>query len=451
LRTRIHSNWDALLASYWFIPLLMVVAACGLSILTADLDDRYRLEVVGRLPGIFTGSPEGARAMLSTIAGSMITAAAVTFSITIAALVNASAQFGPMLLRIFMHDTGSQLVLGTFLGTFIYCLLTLRQIRDTSSTIDVPYISTTVSLAMALASIGMLIYFIHHIASLVQVANVAAQIGDELHESIREAFPVEVGFEPAGRLTAHAIPLDQPNFEVLPDARQQFVRADRIGYVQAIDQDSLMELADEYEIVIRIAMRPGAFVAPGAGLAVVWPAERVSDAVREAVRDVFLLGPRRTPYQDVELYFDELTAIALRAISPAINDPYTAFICIDWLAGGILLLARRSLPSRYRYDRQGTLRIIADGPSIARIIDAVFDHIRNAGSGHPTVLRKLLEAALLIGPSLRGPEDREALLRQIMAIDALARSAAFAEHERRRLADCYLDAVEVLNAEPRSG
>jgi uncharacterized membrane protein len=451
VKTRLRSFNDALQASYWFIPSLMVVALCGLSVVTQELDDRYGLDVAANLPGIFIGEPEGARAMLSTIAGSMITAAAVTFSITIAALANASSQFGPRLLRIFMRDTGSQIVLGTFLGTFIYCLLVLRQVHGTSSSISVPHISTTMAMLLALASIGVLIYFIHHIATLVQVGNVAARVGAELHESIGRLFPELIGQSALDDATRAAVPVDQPAGDVLPDANHRAVYAESIGYIQAIDQDSLMALADEYDIVIRLAMRPGEFVIPGGQLATVWPAERVTEAVKDGLQSVFLVGLRRTPFQDIELYFDELIEIALRALSLGINDPFTAHICIDWLAAGLAQLALRRPVSRYRFDPGGRLRIIADGPSVVHIIDEMFDEIRNAGSNYPSVLRKLLEAATVIAPNLPLREEREALLRQIMAIDVLARASTFAEHERRNLAECYLDAIEVLNEKHESG
>lgn len=423
----------------------MLIAAFGLSFLTQQLDSQFRFEIAYSLPGVFEGGPDGARSMLATIAGSMITAAAVTFSITIAALANASSQYGPRLLRIFLQDTGSQVVLGTLLGTFIYCLMALRLVPNEGPTDFVPHLSTTVAVLLSLASIGMLIYFIHHTASMLQVSHVTARVGGEMLASIKRVFPEELGWSPETKEQDESISLSEMARSIVPDADQQVIHAERIGYIQAIDEDTLLELAVRHDVVIRIVLRPGVFIVPDALLAVVWPATRATDELISALQDVFLVGSRRTPFQDVELYFDELIEIALRALSPGINDPYTAFTCIDWLTAGLTSLSTRRLPSRYRYDNANKLRIIADGPEIEKLVERTFDRIRNAGDSHPSVLRKLLEAATIIGPFLQDPVEVDELRQQLFALDELVRSSTFSEHERNKLSSCYRDAVRALN------
>ena len=442
MRTQIRNAWESLQTSYWFIPTVMVVGAAGLSAVTQELDSRYQFDVANRLPGVFEGGPDGARSMLATIAGSMITAAAVTFSITIAALATASSQFGPRLLRIFMRDTGSQVVLGTFVGTFIYCLLVLRLVPVGDDTISVPHFSTTTALILAVISIGVLIYFIHHMASMLQVANVASRVGEELLHAINGLFPDDLGWEPT---EDDAIDLSDAGSAVLPDVNQKSVAADRIGYIQAIDEETLMETAISHDVVIRVVLRPGAFVIPDTQLAVVWPSERATQALEAELQDVFLVGPRRTPFQDIELYFDELIEIALRALSPGINDPYTAFTCIDWLTAGITSLARFRLPSRYRKDGDGTLRVIADGPSIELLLDHIFDRIRNVAGTTPSVVQKLLDAAEIIAPFIDDADEAATLRKHLTAIGALVRASGFAEHERRELDAGYTRALAALN------
>ncbi|CAN5683964.1 DUF2254 domain-containing protein [soil metagenome] len=446
MKTKLQNLWESLRTSYWFVPGIMLVGAFALSFLSQQLDSRFRVDIALALPGIFEGGPDGARSMLATIAGSMITAAAVTFSITIAALVNASSQFGPRLLRIFLEDTGSQIVLGTLLGTFIYCLMALRLVPTEDSSTYVPHLSTTLAAILAVASIGVLIYFIHHMVSMLQVSHVVARVGDEMLKAISRLFPEDLGWSPEEATQSESISLSDLAGAVVPDGDQQMIQADRIGYIQAIDEDSLLELAIRHDAVIRIALRPGVFIVPEALLAVVWPSKRATEELTSKLQEVFLVGNRRTPFQDVELYFDELIEIALRALSPGINDPYTAFTCIDWLTAGLASLSTRRMPSRYRYDDGRRLRIIADGPQIDHLIERTFDRIRNSGQTHPSVLRKLLESATTIGPFLRDLEELEELRRQIFAINEVTRSAAIVEHERAMLTGCYRDAVRALNS-----
>ncbi|HLT19284.1 MAG TPA: DUF2254 domain-containing protein [Thermomicrobiales bacterium] len=444
MSTQLRSLWETLRESYWFIPAGIVLAMFGLAYVTQMADEEYPVDIAGMLPGVFRGGPDGARAMLSTIAASMMTAASVTFSITIAALASASTQFGSRLLRIFMRDTGSQVVLGTFVGTFIYCLLILRQIPSSTSELQVPQFSTTVALLLALLSIGVLIYFVHHMASMLQVWSVAGEVGESLLEEIRELYPEQVGreLEPS----QDAIPIDADGSSVLPDADSAEILARRLGYIQAVDHGRLMRLAVKHDIVVRLDFTPGRFVVPDTRLAMVWPAARATPEVENELQKIFILGSRRTTYQDIELYFDELIEMTLRAMSRAINDPHSAMICIDWLTGALTTIARRQTPSRYRFDNEGRLRVIADAPSIAYLIDLSFDRIRNVSRDHPEMLAKLIDSARIIAQNLRHPEDRAALRRQLMAIDAVVRNAWFAEHERQRLRAAFLDVLDDLNA-----
>jgi len=344
----------------------------------------------------------------------------------------------------FMRDTGSQVVLGTFVGTFIYCLLILRQIPSTTSELQVPQFSTTVALLLALLSIGVLIYFIHHMASMLQVWSIAGEVGESLLEEIRELFPEHVGHELEP--SQDAIPIDAGWDAVLPDADCAEIHARRLGYIQAVDQGRLMRLAVKHNIVVRLDFTPGRFVVPDTRLALVWPAARATPEVEEELQKVFIVGSRRTTYQDIELYFDELIEMTMRTMSPAIHDPHSAMICIDWLTGALTTIARRKTPSRYRYDADHKLRVIADAPSIPYLIDLVFDRIRNVSAHSPEILAKLIDSAWIIAQNLRHAEDREALRRQLVAIDAVVRRAAFAEHERRRLHAAYLNVIRDLNA-----
>ena len=220
---------------------------------------------IGTLSWVYTGGPEGARAVLSTIAGSMITVAGVTFSITIVALTLASQQFGPRLLRSFLRDLGNQIVLGTFVSTFIYCLLVLRTVRGNDDAQFVPHLAVTLGVLLAMLSLGVLIFFIHHVSMSIQASQIIANVAADLEGAVARLFPERLGHERTP-VTANttALPVD---FEESASA----VPADSNGYVQAIDEDALMTLATERDVVLRIDAEPGRFVRCGTALVRVRP------------------------------------------------------------------------------------------------------------------------------------------------------------------------------------
>lgn len=440
---RLSRFWDTLRSGYWFIPAVMALVAIGLSFLGQELDERYKFDVQMELPWFFTGGTEGARAVLSVIAGSMITVAGVVFSVTIVALANTSQQFGPRLLRNFLRDTGNQIVLGTFIATFIYCVLTLRTVSGTENTLFVPHISITIGLLLSLTSLGVLIYFIHHTANMIHVSNVIARVGRELQESIPRLFPEAIGVATDDQ--PDAIAIDNSQITVMPDSNQQSIEATEIGYVQAIDTVALMNIARTRDIAVRIIRGPGAFVVPGSAIVSVWPSERAVPELTVELNEAFILGDRRTPHQEIELFFDELAEIALRALSAAINDPFTAITAIDWISGGLCLLARRRMPPRYRYDQDGSLRVIAPVTSFATIVDSVFGQIRNAGGHHPQLTLKLVDAISTIAPCTSTDEQRDALLHQITIIERESRGDRFTADEQEHIRESYRRAVDSLS------
>jgi uncharacterized membrane protein len=207
LKTKLVNILDDVRSSFWFVPALMVAAAIFLAWITVSLDEVFDSSKTEGLGWIYTGGAEGARLLLSTIAGSMITVASVTFSITIVALTLTSSQFGPRLLRNFMWDGGNQLTLGTFIATFVYCLLVLRTIRGNGETSFVPHVSVTVALVLALAGLGVLIYFIHHVALGIQANSVVASVSAELDEAIIRLFPQQPRQEQEKEKAAKEFPI----------------------------------------------------------------------------------------------------------------------------------------------------------------------------------------------------------------------------------------------------
>jgi len=444
MKGRVFAVWDALRTSFWFVPALMVLASIALAYLLTSLDARLQPTELAGLGWIYTGSAEGARSMLSTIAGSMLTVAGLSFSITIAALTLASSQFGPRLLRNFMRDTGNQVVLGTFIAGYIYCLLVLRTVRGGENNAFVPQLSVTVGVGMALAGVAVLIYFIHHIAQSIQAAHLIARVGEDLDEAIDHLFPERIGHvEPEGKGPAAdaRLPLGFDH-----DARP--VPAGAGGYLQTVDDDQLMATATDEDVVVRLVHRPGDWVIQGSTLAEVWPAGHAGSNLVARINDVFVLGMQRTEAQDVEFPVRQLVEIAVRALSPGINDPHTAMMCIDRLGASLCRLGDRTFPSPYRYDDAGQLRVIARPVTWAGIVDMAFNEIRQYGRSSAAVTLRLLETIARTAERVTDAEGRAALLRQAMMIERGSHAGLPEEQDRQDVYERYQDVLRVLEACP---
>ncbi len=407
MRSQLLKYWDRLRTSFWFLPSLMAAAAGALAFAAVSLDERVTDQWLSTTSWAYGGGAQGASAVLETIAGSMITIAGVVFSMTLVALSLASSQFGPRLLRNFMRDTANQVVLGTFIGTFLYCLLVLRTIRRADDSAFVPHLSVTLGVLFAGASLGVLIYFIHHVSVSIQADEIIAEVGNELAEEIDRLFPASGRREddaPAPDSDAAHVPAD---FD--PDARP--VESDEDGYVQFIDIGSLIALAAAEDAVIRVERRPGHYVILGSTVATIWPGDRLTDQVASRVNAAFVLGSRRTPKQDVEFSVDQLVEIAVRALSPGVNDPFTAITCVDRLGSALARLARRDSPSPYHLDDEHRLRVIACPITFPGIVDAAFHQIRQYSRSSAPVTIRLLETIAVVAATARRPADRAALRR----------------------------------------
>jgi len=406
--------WDRLRTSYWFLPAVMSGLAAVFSLLLVSLDETLQDHWLLDLGWIYTGSADGARQLLAAVAGSMITVAGTVFSVMIVALSLASNQFGPRLLRTFMRDRGNQLVLGTFIATFVYCLLVLRTVRGEDDGDFVPHVAVTGAVLLALASVGVLIYFLHHAAVSVQAPTIIANVGAQLQASIEALFPEELG-QPAedngSRVFDGSIP---PGFE--QEARPVPAACD--GYVQAINSERLLSLAAENELLVRVERRPGQFVVKGGSLALVWPAGRPEFA--DQIQDAFIVGSRQTSEQDAEFVMNQLVEVAVRALSTGVNDPFTVFSCLDYLGAALSKLAGKKIPSPYRLDDKERLRVIAAPDTFAQMADTAFDQIRRYGRSSTDVLGRMLDVIAVVLTHVRRDEDHSALMRHAMLINQCA-------------------------------
>ena len=430
--------WDNLHSSYWFVPTIMAIVAIALAFTMLTLDRAGKSGPIENLGWIYTGGPDGARTLLSAVAGSMVSVAATAFSITIVALQLASSHFGPRLLRNFMRDTGNQVVLGTFIGTFIYCLIVLRTVHGEDYNVFVPQISVTFGMVLAIASIGVLIYFIDHASTIIQASHVISEVSADLDDAINRLFPEKIG---------HSVSEHKRHFGEIPanfDEEACPIKAPGSGYLQAIDDEKLMKLACKHKLLLRLRYRPGKFVVQGSALVMVWPFEHVNHKLTDQINDAFILGKERTEQQDVEFPINQLVEIALRAISPAVNDPFTAIRCIDRLSVGLSQLAQRDFPSPYRYDDNNNLRVIALGVTFAGLTDAAFNQIRQYSTSDVAVSIRLLEAIAVIATYTRNKKDRAALLRHADMIKHDSHEELSQECDQKDVEERYQAVVRAL-------
>ena len=402
--------WQHLRESFWFLPAVMCVFAAALAELLVWLGGATgRLDLGPLNPVIYRAGAEGSRAVLGAIASSMLTVAGTTFSITIAVLALTSSTYGPRLVRNFLADRGNQLTLGVFVATFLYALLVLRSIRQTS--LDdrveesfVPHLAVNVAVLLALVAVGVLVWFIHHISDSIQVWTLARRVRGELRDTVDHLYP-----EMAGRGRAEV----EPDRDQRPRGPGSQVRAPASGYVVEIDEKRLLKLASRCDAVVTFTVWPGVYVLRGSVMATVHAGDTVDHDLLSSVQHSVAIQESRSPYQDIEFAVDQMLELAVRALSPSMNDPYTAINALDDLSAELARLVGRDTPSQERYDSSGTLRLLTPGVDRGDLIDLTFDTVRTYALQHPMVLHRTLEVAARLGAATTDAALRGSLSRHV--------------------------------------
>jgi uncharacterized membrane protein len=413
--------WSRLAAvmetSVWLVPSAFVLGAVALSFGVGALDEHLSNDVAGWY--LFGGGPDGARAVLSTIASSMMTFMGVVFSVTVLVLQLASNQFSPRVLRNFLRDRGSQAALGVFAATFAYSLMGLRSVRSVSmgSSARVPALTVWLALVFAGLCVLTFIYFLHHTAQSIRAVNVLARIGDETRERLAQLYPESLGDEAE---VAEERPATVPT-SIIP-------HPGRSGVVTAMNEDRLWGLACRAGVVLVVVPRVGDFIAHGAPLLEVWGAAGGLDA--HALGESVSVDDERNLQQDVPFGLRQLVDVAERALSPGVNDPSTAVQALDQVHDVLRRLARQRLQPTPRVDERGAARLVLRRASWEGFVRLGLDEIRLAGAGSVQVgrrLRFLLEDLLTVAP----PDRQVELRRQIFLLEA---SAQRGPDDDRRLA-----------------
>lgn len=418
MRGSLRAFWLDVNASYWFLPTLFTIAAFLLSIVTVYIDRTGGAAFLNDVAWLHPSRPDGARSQLTVIASAMISIASTVFAITIAAVAYASGTYGPRLLTNFMKDRGNQVSLAVFIATFVYNLMILRVVRSeqeapasaemaggTALPGFVPQLSMLVSVVTLIVAVGVLVYFLHHVPASIRINSVLAGIGRRLVHDIEERFP-------------EAARDDRPT-NPIPGAP---VVAGGIGYVEIIDFSALDEIAGKAGATIALKVRAGDFVHPHLPLAEL-AGTPLADELGDRIRDCFSLGSSRTPDQDLEFLIDELVEIALRALSPGINDPFTAVTSLHWMGAAIAELAARDLtpgPEQDSYDPD-RVRPIADG--FDHYLARSFGGVRPSAAGSPIAARQFLGALEGAAGAACAPWRRKALLEEARRLVRQAETA----------------------------
>lgn len=441
MRIKLYTFFEQLSGSFWFLPSIMVLIAIIASQATTTFDQTNIPSSSPALSWLYTGTPDGARSVLSTISGSMISVAGVTFSITMVTLSLASSQLGPRLLSNFMRDRGNQIVLGTFISNFIYCLLVLRSIRSSDEISFVPHLSLSIAIVMAIISLAVLIYFFHHVSTMIQAQNVIVNIGKELESSVDRLLSSqtkESWYERELR-QSDDIPSE---FE----EKYVYITSRGSGYLQAIDYEELVKITEKNDIILKFLYRPGDFIAKGSNIIAFYP-ETELESIEKQILDTLVIGTSRLRIQDIEFSIDQLVEIALRALSPGINDPFTAIACLDQLGTTLSIIAENRIPPGYHYDTAGNLRIITDAVTFDGIIDAAFNQIRQYAKADVAVTIRLLEVIAIIIARTSTKDQYKILLRQADMIKRSSEKFIPEENDRQDVMKRYKLIRDIYDAD----
>lgn len=422
-------------ASLWFVPMTMVAGAVGLAYLCVALDNASTAEFARHYPQPFAGGADSIRMMLSAIATSMITVSGITFSLTISSLAQVSGQLTARVLRNFMNQLTSKLVLGYFVGLFVYCLLVMRTIRigDDAAGPFIPALSVFMGMALAVIGIGVMIYFIHYVALSVQASTVVKSVADEALETIDKLYPDALA--PDAR---EIPPVCQPM-----DARQsiQPVLASTNGYVQLIDNQKLRLFAADHGVSVRVDAGTGDFVTQGSPLVSLIGFDQLIDpATTKAINRAFSIRPTRTVDEEIAFGIRQLVDISLKALAPASDDTTTAVLVIDHLSAVLERLVQRQLQPVV-----ATGSFIAKQPSFANLMAGALDQIWDAAAGNTVVLTRLLVLIQVVGRSATNPDRRAVLLHHARLVAEQADATLHTDYQRRLVYQQTAETLLTLN------
>jgi uncharacterized membrane protein len=416
--------WNNLWSSFWFMPLLIVMGSITFAVALIEVDFEGSDRWLAQWPRLFGAGADGARGMMSTIAGSMMTVVGVTFSMILVVLALASSQYTSRILRNFMRSRVTQVVLGIFAGIFTYCLIVLRTIRGGDEGAFVPSLAVFFGFVMALGGVGALMFFIHHIASSIQASSIIASVADETMVAVDRLFPGELGQEPVEDCEDQTLlPQAGWNWKTVPSREN--------GYIQSVDNATLLRLAREYKTIVRMERGIGEFVVRNTTLVSLASEDPMEKKIIDELQAAYSISRHRTLQQDPAFGIRQIVDMALRALSPSMNDTTTAVMCVDYLTAILARLASRDIPSSHRYE-DGELRVVAKSPNFESLLAESFDQIRGSAIGNVAIMLRMLGALQTIASLTAVANRRQALREQAQWIVELAERTLESPHDRAR-------------------
>ncbi len=412
MRKKLNNWWQDKRSSFWFVPAVMVLDAVVLATVLIIVDASADLQIVERWPLLFGAGAAGARGLLTAVAGSMITVAGVVFSITLVAISLTSSQYTSRVIRNFMRNRVNQIVLGVFVGIFAYCLVVLRTIRGGDEGAFVPALAVLGGLFLAFVGIAFLIYFIHHISRSIQASSIIASAAQETISAVDHLFPKRQDEDSDEDLNGKpAMSPVNPSWYAVP--------AQKTGYVESIEMKALLNAARKHGNILRMDRCIGEFVVEGMPLVSVSNPYDPDGKTAAEINEIYLISRQRTVEQDPAFGIRQIVDIALKALSPGINDTTTAVICVDYLSAILIRLAPRRIAASHLTD-QGELRVITRGQSFGSLLAEAFDQIRRNAAGNVAIMTRILDALQTIAGMTPSPTRRRAIREQVQCIAELA-------------------------------
>lgn len=401
-----------MLRSLWFLPSLSILVALGtvgaFSRITIAIDSPLR-------PFLFSGDANAARQVLTVVSGSMITVTSLVFVLTVVALQIASTQFSPRLLRSFLQDPGTRLVLSVFVSTFAYSLGGLFAVgrANQNGIIFVPRLAVTGSLFLAIASVGMLVYYIQHVTNAIRIDTVMLNVRQSTLSALTVHYP-------------HALDHDQPLLTPpLPPPGALVIPARRSGYLQEVDAQALERLALKEQVTIRVRSQVGHHLVAGSALGWAWAAGRDivdQEALLAAVQRTVAMTVERKVDEDVAFGIRQLIDIAMRGVAPSVNDPYTAVQAVQHLT--IILVAMAKVDtSDITIMEADVLRVYIPTADFMLALSTVVDSVRRTAANRPRVIVGLLRLLETIAACGTSTERRSMVAGHLDAIVEDARRA----------------------------
>ncbi len=402
---KILFKWNELKSTFWFVPVIIIIISVLLSVFLVWIDGFISFSQDGLSSTFFVQSSDSARVILSTISGAMIGVAGTVFSVTLVALMLASSQFGPRLIKNFMYVRLNQIVLGSYISTSVYCLLILNAIKEGENYTFIPSISILVAILAAILNIILLIIFIHQIATSIQADKVISDVSDFISKHLEILFPEKMEQD-------NEIDEDVDSATAISSYSKSIcIKAPKSGYLQYADYEALIENITENNALFELFCRPGDHLVEGMEIGLIHSNEDWDKDQLKKVLNQFVIGKTKTSQQDLEYSIKQMVEIAVRALSTGVNDPYTAITCIDNLTSTMCYLAQAKFPSKYRFDEERNIRIIADAVDFQGVLDTTFNQIRQFSGGNAAVIIRLMEAFITISGFTKKEKYKKAVIR----------------------------------------